>query len=237
MDWRKTQSWQELKHVNRYNDIIKKNLIQSPIPRHQSLEQWRNPVANTDSSSLCVIFTLCLSHHCQSLREWHGCVHTVVSGCTLTVPLPPHTLLQIKPVIIAGVLQPPKISVTQLSAPLCSAAGQDQGYSLLPRDTMHSLTLKERELGAAACVCVCVLVFMSRPPFDMVCVLLSDYIPDKWCAWGTRVSHQGGENRKLDGLDGYNFCNFDCAAGTSAPQGSLSDSNVKFPDFSTTFPD
>lgn len=51
-----------------------------------------------------------------------------------------HTPLPVKPVIIPGVLQAPKISVTQLSAPLCSAAGEALRHSLtFHPDTVYTL--------------------------------------------------------------------------------------------------
>lgn len=62
--------------------------------------------------------------------EWHGCERTVMSGIILTVPIRTRSLLPIKPMIIPGVLQAPKISVRQLSTPLCSAAGEALRHSL-----------------------------------------------------------------------------------------------------------
>lgn len=72
-------------------------------------------------NTVCVIICY-LYHHSDSLWERHGCVHSVVSRCTLTNPFTSNTLLPIKTIIIPGLLQAPKISVMQLSAPLCSEA-------------------------------------------------------------------------------------------------------------------
>lgn len=118
---------------------IVSTFIVSITLKFATLQKWiHSVVKKTQHSSrktcalvpntVCVIICY-LYHHSDSLWERHGCVHSVVSRCTLTIPFTSNTLLPIKTIIIPGLLQAPKISVTQLSAPLCSAAGKALSHS------------------------------------------------------------------------------------------------------------
>lgn len=118
-----------------------------------------------------------------------------MSGCTLTIPFHPHTPPNQAHYYPNACLQAPKIYVMQLSAPLCSAAGEDPRHSLIfcPDNTQHTLTPEDRGKTNSPNIAKVTLnesgafVILSEPPRRGLCTYR---IPDKGCVRGMKRSHQ-----------------------------------------------